>query len=317
MYSTTPRRRWTQFNTRTLFLLITAAAVFCGWQANRARRQREVLAAIKAAGGGAAYAHQDTLPGGYSSDPPPVPAWLRRVIGDEYFQEVVFVNLMEAKISDELLQQVARLSTIRELMLGNAQLKDAHLRYIAQLPNLRWITFNVRAGETDPCITAAGIRYLAACQSIEQLDFNPDCPVSDAGLAYLGQLRNLRELTFHDREVTDAGIKSLQQLRRLEDLSIMESSMTDRGLGYLESLPSLKKLALQDAQISDEGMKSIGRCRKLEEVLLIGHAITDEGLRHLKGLKNAKEITICSRPVTNAGVAELQQALPGCRVVKW
>jgi hypothetical protein len=100
-----PRGRWFQFRLASLFLLLTVAAVWFGWQSNRARLQREIVAVIEAAGGAVAYSHQDTLPGGYSHDPPSGPAWLRRLIGNEYFQEVAFVNLNNATISDELLEE--------------------------------------------------------------------------------------------------------------------------------------------------------------------------------------------------------------------
>src|SRR5215469_9149303 len=300
-----PRTRWFQFSLRTLFFLCTAAGLLIGWQANRARRQREVVVAVEA--GGVAYSHQDTLPGGYSHEPPVVPAWLRRLVGEEYFQELAFVNLRWATISDALLEQVSRGSTIRELMLGNAQFQDEHLRYIARLPDVRWLCFSVGKGEQPPHITAAGIKHLAACQTLESLIFNSESPPSDEGLAYIGQMRNLRELYFDDPLVTDAGLEQLRGLPRLEALSIGNSSITDVGLASLESLPKLRMLFLQQAKITDEGMRHLGRCNSLEEIVLIcsgAHSVTDRGLRELKGLKNAKEITICSLPVTDEGIAE-------------
>ena len=42
--------------------------------------------------------------------------------------------------------------------------------------------------------------------------------------------------------------------------------------------------------------------------------ITDAGLEHLKGLTNMKKLVLINTRITDAGVAELQQSLPKCRV---
>jgi hypothetical protein len=42
--------------------------------------------------------------------------------------------------------------------------------------------------------------------------------------------------------------------------------------------------------------------------------ITDAGLEHLKGLKNLKAVNLRATKVTDAGVADLQKALPNCKI---
>jgi Leucine-rich repeat (LRR) protein len=215
---------------------------------------------------------------------------------------------------------MTRLPTIREIYLGNAQVKNSHLQYVARLPDMRWVCFAVEQGKQAPRITADGIRHLARCRSIETIILNPACQPCDAGLASVGQMRNVRELSFMDSTVTDVGVEHLHGLPRLETLSMTSNRITDRGLAALESLPNLKHLFLQDVQLTDEGMLHIGRCNNLQEIRLIcsgARSFTDRGLQALRGLKNAKQITVLSSPVTAGGVAELQRALPRCKVVKW
>lgn len=79
----TSRRRWPQFSLRTFFVLITVLAVWLGIVVNQAREQREAVKAFEALGGKVRYDWQQndgmaTQPGG--------PEWLRRLIGDDYFQ---------------------------------------------------------------------------------------------------------------------------------------------------------------------------------------------------------------------------------------
>ena len=89
-------RRYLSFSLRTLFILLTASAVWLGIVVNRAREQREAVKAIEALGGTVFYDwQQQYLPNGYkivARDGTPVgPAWLRKIIGDDFFQTVTTV----------------------------------------------------------------------------------------------------------------------------------------------------------------------------------------------------------------------------------
>lgn len=100
------RRRF-QFSLRTLLVLLTALAIWLGFTVNRAQVQKKAVRAIEAAGGVVQYDWQPKLKpqsGGTvsvayqashwtnvltpESGQPGGPAWLRRLIGDDYFQEV-------------------------------------------------------------------------------------------------------------------------------------------------------------------------------------------------------------------------------------
>ncbi|HUY90495.1 MAG TPA: hypothetical protein VMV10_17290 [Pirellulales bacterium] len=96
------RRRWLQFSLRTFLVLLTALAVWLGVASHRMREQREAVKAIETLGGTVAYDWQyerltdevvfDRLPGKH----PGAPAWLRRLVGDDFFQEVVGVAFFRA-----------------------------------------------------------------------------------------------------------------------------------------------------------------------------------------------------------------------------
>lgn len=79
-----PRRRYLTFSLRTLFILLTAFAVWLGVIAERAREQREAVKEIEASGGYVIYDWQ--APSGGAKQPAG-PAWLRRTVGDDFFQE--------------------------------------------------------------------------------------------------------------------------------------------------------------------------------------------------------------------------------------
>src|SRR5262245_10359599 len=102
-------KKWFRFSLRTMLVLITALCIWLGFQVNAARRQREAVAAILKVGGSVKYDFQmvlnPTIPSplnvSYKSlkdASPPGPAWLRHLIGDEYFQDVVEVIFQDKVI---------------------------------------------------------------------------------------------------------------------------------------------------------------------------------------------------------------------------
>lgn len=128
-----PRRRWLQFSLRTAFVLLTIGCIWLGILAERARQQREAVEAIEALGGSVTYDFQIVgVPYDGNPDPPhtvnrifrpdadpPGPIWLRRLIGDEFFQEVVAVTFMLPAFSppteSEIQRAIPHLKRLRSL----------------------------------------------------------------------------------------------------------------------------------------------------------------------------------------------------------
>ena len=54
----------------------------------------------------------------------------------------------------------------------------------------------------------------------------------------------------------------------------------------------------------------------LSSLYLWGTQVTDAGLVHLKGLTNLICLELAEARGTDAGVAELQRALPNCKITK-
>jgi hypothetical protein len=75
---------------------MTIAAVYLGILTVRARHQREVVATVLALGGKVDYLHNRPDPRRPKefdfSIPAPGPAWLRNLIGQDYFLNVVFID---------------------------------------------------------------------------------------------------------------------------------------------------------------------------------------------------------------------------------
>jgi hypothetical protein len=115
-----PRRRYLTFSLRTLFILLTASAAWIGIATHRAREQRAAVQAIESLGAMVIYDWQnDPLdPLGSDESPEPAgPAWLRRMMGNDFFQEVSDVDfgspLSPTKV--ELRKAIPQLQRLRAL----------------------------------------------------------------------------------------------------------------------------------------------------------------------------------------------------------
>ena len=73
-------------------------------------------------------------------------------------------------------------------------------------------------------------------------------------------------------------------------------------------------LGLWSTQITDAGLMHLKGLTNLEELGLSSTRVTDAGLVHLKGLTKLEKLGLVGTQVTDAGVAELQKALPKCRI---
>jgi len=89
------RRRF-QFSFRSLLLFVVVVSAPLGWFAwemGKARRQREAVEAIGKAGGEVYFdCQRDEWRGRIRGGAPTTPAWLRKLLGDDFFRNVVLVN---------------------------------------------------------------------------------------------------------------------------------------------------------------------------------------------------------------------------------
>jgi hypothetical protein len=98
---------------------------------------------------------------------------------------------------------------------------------------------------------------LAAASDVAILEMgNPD--VTDATLAVLLEMPNLRELTLNDTAVTDAGLATLARLPALERLRIARTQITPEGLRrFLDAPPKqLRELDVSGNEIPTKILRS-------------------------------------------------------------
>jgi hypothetical protein len=147
------RRRYLTFSLRTLFVVTTVFAVWLGTVVNRARERREAVKAIKALGGFVYYDWQTPLgvvlnertgelvssvPFSTPSDAKPEgPAWLRRLIGDDFFQDAERVQFPTGSDISKAIPYLKRLRKLKTLFISRLIPKSTRDELKAAFPNCK------------------------------------------------------------------------------------------------------------------------------------------------------------------------------------
>jgi hypothetical protein len=174
------KRRWFQFSLRTLmiFTLICAIGSAClAPRLQRAQRQKSAVEGILKDGGVVWYDYEVNSEGNQIAGAErPGPAWLRKLLGDDFFADPVFAEVR----TDSALENIGELSQLHGLALMNSRVTDSGLKHLESLRKLEWVNLNVTN-------------------------------LTDAGLEQLARVRQLRSLMIWKTGVTNEGVAKFQQ----------------------------------------------------------------------------------------------------------
>lgn len=185
------KRRWLQFSLRSLLIFTVLCAIAAGWLGRKIehkRREHAAVDAIRKHGGTVDYDYND-------GNKPDGPAWIRSLLGDNFFNEVRAVHFYGADATDDSLRSLEGLTRLQEVDLGLTKQTNVGVMRVQQ-NHLR---------------------------------------VSDAGLLSLKGLTNLRYLFLDGAQVTDAGIENLKGLTQLKRLGLFETKVTNTGVASLNA----------------------------------------------------------------------------------
>ena len=294
---------------RALMLLIAVAALGLGWRVNRAHTQARAVARVKAAGGHVWYDYQLDGDGSRKANASrSAPAQLRRLLGDEFFQEVAAVTF-RGQTTDDQLAPVEDLDRLGEFNLlvsdSEKRITDAGLAHLRRLKGLRIVRIE------DAHVNDAGLGHLADLPHLQELFLLHIDGITDAGWAGLAKMTELHELLLGGAGMTCAGTRHLAGLTKLQNLDIFSSPVTDAGLVWLEDLKALRTLSLSATAISDAGLAHLEGLTALQDLDLSYNRISDQGVRHLRGLCQLRKLNLDFTGVTNEAVAELKAGHPG------
>jgi hypothetical protein len=260
--------RWYQYSLRSLMLLVLLVAIFMSWFAvkmKQARVQRTIVVELLKTNAAIGYNYlHDELGNPTKRADTFVPYWLENILGRDFFENVTTIIFEEPN--------------------------DRDLDYLNSLTHVQSI-------------------YV----------FYPN-NITDEGLKNISSITALKKLDLCGRhldasKITDAGLKYLWNIRDLRSLNLSFNHITDVGSEYFDNLTQLRSLYLNGTKITDAGLKHIKGLTKLQNLELHQTAITDAGLEYLKGSTKLQELFLPIQ-VSSSGIADLQKALPNTKITR-
>jgi Leucine-rich repeat (LRR) protein len=245
------KRRWFQFSLRSLMMLTLLVGLgMATWIVpikNRAERQKAAVEAIKNDSGSLFYDYElDAYGNGITGAEPPGPAWLRRLLGDDFFTTVVGVGVN----TPADMKYLGELSELRGVGAYGVPIADVDLESIRGSTQLKGLNLSLTK------VTDAGLRNLKTLSQLEDLELSVT-RVTDLGLKHLRGLTKLKSLNLNDTRITDAGLESLSGLSRLQALTLSHTKLTDAGLDRLKGLTKLRELHLEGTNVTGAGVKDL------------------------------------------------------------
>jgi internalin A len=129
---------------------------------------------------------------------------------------------MQTPTTNEVMQAIAKLSSLTKLNLIETHVGDEGLSHILRLPNLEELLLQSDAVARDAHV--------------------PATEITDRGIESLITLPRLKTFILWDCNVTDRGIEGFAELRSLSKLSLFRTRVTEDGVRRLQ-------LARPDLQI--------------------------------------------------------------------
>ena len=227
------------------------------------------------------------------------------------------LRLEHTHVTDAGIAELAGMN-LKSLDIPNEARTDIGLKhYLAAVDPPRSLDLQRRAdylGNSGWKITDAGLVHLNGLAQLETLSLD-NTAITGPGLVHLKGLTDLKLLGLRRSQVTDAGLVHLKGLTKLKQLDLWQTQITDNGLVHIKGLTSLQELLLTGCQnVTDAGLVHLKGLTNLQNFSLWAAPVTDAGLVHLQGMTNLKILDLRDTKVTDAGVAELKQALPNCEI---
>jgi hypothetical protein len=290
------RNRFVRFSLRTALLLLTLLCVGLGWWVVKADRQREAVAAVRELGGRPRYTFE-LGPEGFPlkrPEPPWAPEWLRDTFGEDLF---ITVDTVEFEgIRDDFVEQVVpklrRVLSLRAISLRDTLISDAALASVAKLTQLRELV--IGTGSEAPgiaTITDKGLTQLSTLRRLRRLTIS-NCPIDGSALAHLGMLRRLEWLNMRHTNFNDAAASHLRQFPRLLRLDLWNTSISDDAIDDIAKLDRLEVLYLSDNELTDAAASKLAKLTSLQALDVSETQFSDEGVEQLQTLSQLPELAL-------------------------
>jgi hypothetical protein len=212
-----------RFTLRVLLAVVTLLCIGLAVWTHRAREQARIVKHIEQKYGNVMYDWEPQPTPKNNTAKSPVPAWLLNRLGEDFFHRVVWAHVRGGVD----LEQVSRLTALRELTIWKEDLTDETLRPIANLHKLRKLTIQSDMHQSlgdYPDTTRVGDPSLSLIAYLPRLEtlYVDGMGFTAKGLATLAESQSLHTIWINNchASVTSADAQPFLRAGRVKRLMI-------------------------------------------------------------------------------------------------
>jgi internalin A len=187
-------------------------------------------------------------------------------------------------LGDNICKGLKTLPDLQILFVDGTKTTDAGLKDLCQGTRFLWLDLS----RTQ--ITDAGMSDLASQTDLLGLILDGNPKLTDAGVARLGAVRNLRTLSLANTAVSFDAIPNATNWRALRKLSLAGTTISDASLTHVAAIKSLERLDLSRTQIRGSGLAELAAIKGLQLLTLTDVPLNDRGAKALGTLKQIHEL---------------------------
>ena len=244
------------------------------------------------------------------------------------FPETTQLELSGNQLTNEVLNYVVALESLRSLKLANTGVNDLGISQLTPLGSLRSIDvrntnvtlsglcelFVEGQGRTpEEALKISGFHLNTSSTHGWNLNLTNE-GVTDEDLSMIIRIPGIRRLVLRGNQITDRGLESLSHHSELEAVWLREENITGKSLSHLATIPNLTTLLLIDARIENEDLKLLDQFPKLESLNLCGCAINETAVPYLSRLQSLSMLFVDTGTFGKDSLEELVNQRPGLMV---
>lgn len=168
------------------------------------------------------------------------------------------------QITDASVNEIAKLSSIKDLNLSNSLITDEGLAKLTELERLNFLNVSCTL------VTNCGLHSLGRLHELEILEISSTHLGDDALAVIIDSNPKLQSLTLAETRITGASLRTMSKLTLLESLDLGSCRIDDASLDDLIEQRRLTSLVLANTQITDSGIESLVALDHLVELNLEG-----------------------------------------------
>jgi hypothetical protein len=163
------------------------------------------------------------------------------------------VSLWGPGITDEVLVNVASVSSITQLNASNTSITDKGLAELKKLPKLRMLLI------LGTVATGSGLDGLAESGKLMNLSFSA-AHLDPVGVGMIAKIKSLQTLELHAALINEVELLPLRELTDLLSINLDYANVTDWSASWLADLKKLRQINLGNTRVTKNGVR---RLRKM------------------------------------------------------